>query len=206
VSDKTNSLSCVYHVGFLDVANCAGNRTKTQSVSFEGSGLSISLCPAEWTKIAKLGGGLVYILKKDSPKFLMAHNAEMDKILAWCVDMGFLVRKKKFRSYQTDEEGEEYFAELDTRRQAEEETYDEIKEVDGYSFGPKGRAYWKSAFLGKPSNGLAESFAVIFYAEAHDYDGVYWTDDLDVSRLSAPRGVIFQHKLPEWTVELTSTE
>jgi len=33
-----------------------------------------------------------------------------------------------------------------------------------------------------------------------DVDGAWWNEELDPAALSAPRGVIFQTKLPEWGV------
>jgi hypothetical protein len=40
----------------------------------------------------------------------------------------------------------------------------------------------------------------VWHAEAHDYDGVWWNEDLSPANYSAPRGVIFQSRLDEWTI------
>jgi hypothetical protein len=189
--------SQVYHVGFLD------DGLPDRSFSLEGNGLSVSECPEEWETIAQLGGRDLYLLSKEDPNFYMAHESGKEKALEWCVETGYLVSKKKYRAYISDEDGEEQYFELDSSKRAEEESED-VREVDGYSFGPKGKKYWTESFKLKLDNSQAEGFSVVFYAEAHGYDGVWWNDDLDVGRLSAPRGVIFQHKLSEWKIKKAS--
>ena len=195
-----NSLSTVYHVGTLDVNKLGHNKPEVYD-SLEGSGLSVSQHPEEWTEIAKLGGSDVYSLTKANPNFLIENEENKEKAIQWCVDNEFLVRKKKYRAYTSNEDGEDCYFELDTKKQAENES-DDVRDVDGYSFGLKGQKYWKSCFSSSPNNSLAEAFAVIFYAETLGYDGVWWHEVLDISSLSAPRGVIFQHKLCEWEVKL----
>lgn len=196
-------LSKVFHVGFYSHGN---PRSKRSDYSLEGNGLSVSQCPDDWIKIAKLGGSNLYGLTKKNPNFFMAHESGNEQAIQWCIDNDFLKPKTKYRAYMTNEEGEECYFESDRLKEAEEESED-VRVVDGYVFGEKGRAYWKQSFSSRISNSMAEDFAVIFFAEAHGYDGVWWNDDLDASRLSAPRGVIFQHKLSEWKViELSSPE
>jgi hypothetical protein len=192
------NLSTVFHVGFLNLKNPTLNRPKS-SFSLEGSGLSISIHPKAWTKIARLGGRENYTLSKKSPRFYMALESKSKDDLNYCLENKFLIKATKYRAFSTDEEGEEIYSEHDTEALAQAES-DDVRPVKGYSFGSNGIAYWKSHFTSEVSNALAQSFASIFYAEAHDYDGVWWNEILDVSSLSAPRGVIFQSKLNEWTI------
>ena len=41
----------------------------------------------------------------------------------------------------------------------------------------------------------------VYVENETDYDGIWWNDELDVSKYSAPRGVIFNSKLKEWSVK-----
>lgn len=191
------NLSKVYHVGFLNVNDLEAR--PVVDFSLEESGLSVSQCPDEWTKIAKLGVSDRYILKKENPNFFMAHEDGNEKALEWCLENGYLKRAKKYRAYNTDEDGEEYYMELDKRSEAERESED-VRSVNGYVFDEKGIQYWKSHFSSKVRNDFAEAFSVVFYAEHCGFDGVWWNDILDVNSHSAPRGVIFQSKLSEWKI------
>ena len=193
-------MTTVFHVGFLNIKKPTRGNSKP-GMSLEGNGLSVSHHPDEWTKIARLGGSETYVLTKSSPNFFMAVESGDKESIRWCIKEGYLVPKKKYRAYSTDEDGEEHFFELDSKKEAEQES-DDVRIVNGYSFGLKGINYWRENFSSKVDNSMAASFAAIFFAEAHGYDGVWWNEILKVSLLSAPRGVIFQHKLSEWKIEL----
>jgi hypothetical protein len=61
------------------------------------------------------------------------------------------------------------------------------------------RKSWKDEFGGELPEQLVEDFAIVEAAErTTDLDGAWWDDDLDVHRLTAPRGVIFQSALDQW--------
>jgi hypothetical protein len=197
---KLDKYSSVFHVGFLNIENLSKSRPAVH-MSLEGNGLSVSLCPEEWTQIAKLGGSNLYTLTKSNPSFLKATESNKEKAIQWCLDNEFLIEKKKYRAYSTNEDGEERYMEFDTAADAEREELNDVRPTAGYSFGPKGKAYWKQSFSSKISHDMAGDFAIIFYAEANGYDGVWWDDALDISNFSAPRGVIFQHKLEEWKIK-----
>lgn len=191
-------LTTVYHVGRLDQPR------RMPAVSYEGSGLSVSLHPAEWRKIARGHvGGDTWELTKEDPKFLMATAANKKKAVDWAVANGWIAPQKRYRvSWFDDEMDDTMNIEFDSLEEAQEEAdnYDvEPEEVDSFVLDKKGKAYWKQTFSSKPSNSFAKDFAIIWFAEANGYDGVWWNEKLDPARLSAPRGVIFQSKLPEWT-------
>ncbi len=189
----------VYHVGTIDPQNIT-QRPKT-SYSLEGSGLSVSVHPNEWRRIAKLPGDTLSLTKNDA-NFYTVKAKDKNKILEWCIQNDFLTPAIKFRVSRYDEELGEAFMEFDTKEEAlnEADDEDQIETVDGYIFGSKGIAYWHSFCSSKISNDLAEAYAPIFYAEAMNYDGVWWNETLDVANYSAPRGVIFQSKLNEWKI------
>jgi hypothetical protein len=200
---KIKNSTIVFHVGFLDLDNL--NNKPIVSSSLEGNGLSVSQHPGEWTKIAKLGGSPIFRLRKDNPRFIIDSEENRERAIQWCLDSGYLIKQKKYRAYLENEDGDEEFFELDTKKEAQQES-ENVKTIDGYSFGEKGLNYWKLAFSSNPSNSLAADFALIFYAEKMGYDGVWWNEIFDVSRLSAPRGVIFQDKISEWKIEEVKSE
>lgn len=191
------NLEIVYHVGYLNLANLE-NRPLT-SYSLEGSGLSVSQHPEEWMEIAQLGGRNLYELKNSNPNFFFFNETNHEKALQWCVENDYLFSGQKYRAYCTDEEGDEYYFEFSSLKKAKRES-DDVRVNQGYNFSNKGKSYW-SLFCSSPiDNSLAEAYAVIFYAEAHGFDGVWWNEMLDVSAYSAPRGVIFQSQLNNWKI------
>src|SRR5690606_28206530 len=113
------------------------------------NGLSVSQCPEDWIKIARLGGRDLYILTKEDSSFFMAYGDERQKAIEWCVDNGYLKKAKKYRAYNTDEEGEEFYMELDHESEAQRESED-VRPVEGYVFDEKGKAYWRAHFSSAP--------------------------------------------------------
>jgi hypothetical protein len=195
-----NKRNNIYHVGNLDLNNLH-IRPKT-SYSLEGSGLSVSQHPDEWRKIAKLAGE-TFILSKESANFYLYKTKDEVKILRWCVNNYFLIKTTKYRiSFYDEELANECYQEFDTYEQAHQEASDDsdIESFEGYIFGIKGIEYWKSFCSSPVNNALATDYAPIFYAEAHNFDGVWWNESLDVPAYSAPRGVIFQSKVNEWKI------
>ena len=49
-------------------------------------------------------------------------------------------------------------------------------------------------------------YVLPLYAETLGLDGVWWGDDLDVNKLSAPRGVILPNKVKSWKFEKQVSE
>jgi hypothetical protein len=196
VSAARQSLTTVYHVGDLSKPR------KKPGSSYEGSGLSVSLDPKEWARIAQLGGP-TFSLTNPKARFLAASSSSHKKAVAWAQTQGWIRPKEWFRvSHGYDEELEdETFTDLDTREAALEEAGDEesIKAVTGFAFDKKGEDYWREAFTSEPQHGLAEDFAILWFAEAQGYDGVWWNDSH--TAWTAPRGVIFQSKLGNWQVK-----
>ena len=97
---------------------------------------------------------------------------------------------------------EEMFSDFPTQEEAELEMGDtgdgRVEEVDGFVATPKLKKAWKKDFTGNIPDPL--SIGVLYaLEESTDFDGAWWNEDLDPWRLSAPRGVIFRSRLPEWT-------
>jgi len=182
-------LSTVYHIGSL-------KRPSKKSFSLEGAGVSVSVDPLAWRKInnsVKLGGHDVWKLEKANPKFLVWSESNNKKALKWTMQNAWLIEATRYQtSYYDEEREDDMVSEYDTREEAEQEAGDgEVTEIKSYKLGQKGLDYWKKTFSSKPSNSVAIGLAIVWYAEAHDFDGVWWQDTYDPSRLSAPRGVIF---------------
>jgi hypothetical protein len=196
---QMRDLSCVYHVGDMNEADPAVYRAAGRS--FEGNGLSVSAHPNVWRKIAKLGGGTTYALKKENAKFLNAYDKALRlEALKWCIGAGFIHKKTLYRVLTTDEEGVSWFSDYVSREEALKEASEEseVKKTVGYIVSDEMLGYFADGMT--PSIILTTDYAVIWYAEAAGFDGVWWEESLDPSSLSAPRGVIFQHKLDEWTI------
>lgn len=197
------NLECVYHLGDLNLSDLSAR--PLTSYSLEGNGLSISLHPNEWQKIARLGGRNKYRLTKSNPNFYISNQNNIEQAIEWCIENNFLIKAKKYRAFQTDEEGEEFYFELSSLKAAQFES-DDVRPVIGYKFSEKGKHYWQNFCSSKIDHSLAEDYAPVFYAEAHGFDGVWWNELLDPDALSAPRGVIFQNKLAEWQIELVTDD
>ena len=71
-------LSKVCHLGFLDT-EAPAKLDRRSGNSLEGSGLSVSVTPMAWRKIARLGGSDSYILTKESPRFADGLDEETQK-------------------------------------------------------------------------------------------------------------------------------
>lgn len=193
-----SKLSTVYHVGRLDQPKRSG------SFSYEGSGLSVSLHPDAWRRIARgQVSGDTWVLKKAKPKFLLATKTNKEKAVEWAVKNGWIDEAMRYRvSWFDDEMSDTMSTEFDSFEEAQVEAEDrgvEPEAVKSYVLAKKGIDYWRQAFQSEPDNSMAAEFAILWFAEERGYDGVWWNDKLDPNRLSAPRGVIFQSKLGEWS-------
>jgi hypothetical protein len=191
----------VYHVGDLSKPRVAPHS------SLEGGELSVSHHPESWKQIAQLGGTVTALHNPKARFFVVANKGHEDRAVKWASDNGYLQPAKVHRVTWHDSEAghdmySEHHSEEDLRRShgSAEEMREEGKTheiVDGHKFGPKGEAYhWSSFPKAEVNHQHARSFAPIFYAKHHGYDGVMWNEPHEPENLSAPRGLIFQEKLP----------
>lgn len=203
-------LSTLYHVGTTDIKNKGKD-------SYEGNGLSVSICPTAWCKIAKIYSSDVWEFKKPNIKLLDYHSVgsdTFDKIAIWGVKNGYLeeVYGKYVYEYFDEELGRNTAVLCDDFKSALEEacidsqyeSYEDYllsKDSDYYDIYPyktyKATEKLKSKSLIDISEGdmSKEQNLLIYLEENTEYDGVYWDDNLDVLGLSAPRGVIFNSKI-----------
>lgn len=191
--------SVVFHWGTLNPSD-KGKR------SLEGGGLSVTTHPDEWVRITPLGGKL-WRLSKANGAFLDVHSMSQEakeEILDWGVQEGYLDSRSTFRvTYWDDEMGSDLVAEFETREEAEYEAEDveaPVEEIPG-GFVPTPKLTARTGVL----SSIAEAFdhlLTVYVEDNTSLDGVWWEDTVDVSRYSAPRGVIFSRRLPEWEARL----
>lgn len=193
----------VYHVGDLSKP-----RPKT-GTGYEGDGLPVSEHPDAWRRIGRLGGDLWFLDKKGGQGQFMnmiaakKNKALRSRITSWAVNSGWATQGKVWQASWEDDEWEDTFmATYASREEAEKEHEEDadIEEISALVATPKLNNWWSSF---TKENTIAPSLVedMLFYLFARDQtdmEGVWWNEILDVSRLSAPRGVIFQERLKNW--------
>lgn len=185
------------HVGTMDIS-------KKSNYSLEGNGLSVSNCPDSWERI---GEGTIhgdwFRLWKEGIRLVNYHGMteeERTVIGTWALENGYVVAGTLYRVPCWGEDGELYFFTFASREEALEEAEepDDISTVEGLLPTEK----LLQASLVKVELCNVFSLITCLYAEqVLGYDGVYWDDYLDECRYSAPRGVIFNSRISEFTVE-----
>lgn len=192
------TFSSLTHVGSL-------NESDKQAWSLEGDGLSVSTEPEAWEQIAQLGGNQWWTFEKDANKFLDAHeltDQQRAAINAWGVEAGYLVEAKGWRISWYDDEMEDTMSTiLDSEEEARDELDDresdeEPEEITRFVAGPN--------FPDSAGKDNADQVILSVWADKMtDFDGVWWNDDYDPDRYSAPRAVIFKSRLTEWSSSRT---
>jgi len=157
------NLSKVYHVGDLSVSEPAVFRAAGES--YEGNGLSVSVHPEAWEEIAELGGQKTFVLEKDHPNFLNAHDEALRKAaLEWCLENGFVEEHLWWRTYGISERDDEYFEFPDRASAlAEANSADDVKSVIGYVIAGAMVDYFAEGM--SPPHIYAEDYAVIWFAK-----------------------------------------
>jgi len=192
----------VYHVGDLN------KKRKVGGTGYEGDGLPVSEHPQAWSRIGRLGSDLWYLKKKGgSGKFMNMFAAMKNKVLksrviAWATNSGWATQGKTWRASWYDDEWDDTMTSTYSSREEAEKEHEEdaeIEEISQLVATPKLQNWWKG-FTGQEINpGLVEEMVFYLFArDQTDLDGVWWNEVLDVSRLSAPRGSIFQDRLKNW--------
>ena len=182
-----SSYPTVFHIGTL---KCPDRKR----VSYEGAGLSVSEYPEEWRRIARLSGQFWMLDTREATFFDATPETEAAAV-DWAVEQGYLDRTEVFEVAYWDDELERFvtltFHDYDKATTEAAMMEEEVQACEGVRFGVRGLDYWKRTFSADPCEDLAKSFAILWWAEANGYDGVWWDEELDITRLSAPRGVLF---------------
>ena len=190
-------LKRVYHVGTLQASDkgCRGT-------SLEGRGLSVSINPDAWTKIAKLGGLPCWQLDSQKGCFLDFHKLSkerLDEIAAWGVDHDLTIARDGWSVSWLDDELGHACEMLFTDRESAETEADGWREINPKRLlASTEKLAQRAGYKPDPAQTL-DFLAISFAEDVLAVDGVWWKDELDPVRLSAPRGVIFPARLQHWT-------
>lgn len=194
----------VYHVGDLN------KKRKVGGTGYEGDGLPVSEHPQAWSQIARLGSDLWYLKKKSGKgRFMnmlaaMKNKALKSRVVSWAVNSGWATQGRVWKTSRYDDEWEDtlvstYASKEEAEREHEDEDDVEIEEVSQLVATPKLEDWWQSFTGDKINVALVEEMIFFLFArDQTDLDGVWWNEILDVTRLSAPRGSIFQERLKDW--------
>lgn len=185
------------HIGTL-------NPKDKERFSYEGHGLSVSTCPDEWERIARLGGKPWHTLVKPHHFFLDFHSLTVDQrqqIIDWGVVHHYVYLGEAYQVPQYDEYGDEYHILCETYDEALAEVVDE----EGMDCLPvrcevlKVTSKLEDRLQMDLALGLAFDVLVPLYVEeVLGWDGVFWDDDY--GDWSAPRAVIVPSKLSSWRI------
>jgi hypothetical protein len=184
----------LFHVGTMNPED----RGIIYKYSYEGNGLSVSLDPDQWIRIAKLGGLPIWELANPGKTcFLDIHsltNEQINEIKIWGEDLYDEVDCYLVAIY--DECGEEHSIGFDTLKEAEQEL-NEGQCLDDIVVSTRLRA----SILLKEKVNIADrdcalDLVIVQWAEEHGFDGLWWEDEYGF--LSCPRGVIFKDKVNDW--------
>ena len=212
----------VYHVGTLNP-----ELRSTNGGSLEFNNLSVSVCPAAWTEIARLGGMPTWQLSRTGGTFLDVLELRrrptlFTEAMDWARAHGLYEVRNGYRVYHwDDEEGDWRFMLLPTQEAAEEEAADAVA-ARGCSLqdgGPDGGPAVRPVPIRDGTPALAamlglgpewsmedcDDLCLIAWVNAvHPaMDGVWWREELAPGSLSAPRGCIFPQTFARWaTTEL----
>lgn len=203
---KTIHFEELYHIGTL-------NPEHKGRESHEGAGLSVSLHPDAWRKIARLGGFPLHTLQKENNQFLDYYESLEDKsfeerILSWGLEKGYIAPATIYHVEYWDDELECVVRGSYTNKKVAEDEYEPYEEdeeaklysTDGYiSLSPlqeRTRASVSPSFV-------LPLLTTVFVEDETELDGVWWEEKLDVYAYSAPRGVIIPKRVNEWNVTQT---
>lgn len=191
----TRMLSAVVHIGCLNKANKRQN-------SLEGAGLSVSLHPAAWQQIAKLGGHDWHTLSKMGARFLDFHalsDAQQQEITRWGITNGYAEESIIYFRTWLDENEEPVTIESSVYNEIEAELDEDetVQEKRGVKALPRLSA--ETMNINIPPFLVLDLLATIYAEQVLALDGVWWDDILDPAALSAPRGVINLTSLKSWS-------
>ena len=201
-SPPTRTFPKLFHVGTMKSAD-------KQRDSYEGAGLSVSLHPEEWARIARLGNTIWQGVRPgnqflDFYRLTKQHKAMIGD---WAVEQGLAQRASIWRvSFYDDEAEEKRYFEFTDPKEAQDEADDiaewaskppTIKERSGSLMGTP--ALYQRMMQDRPEPSMTNELATIAYAEDFlKIDGVWFNERLDPDNLSAPRGVIVPSMIAHW--------
>ncbi len=195
----TRTLRRVWHTGTLDPAD-------KRPGSHEGAGLSVSIHPDAWERIARHRiRGTRHVLTCRDGAFLAVQRLQArhrTAIAEWAVAQGYAVVAEIFETTVPDEasDGTLVTGFLSRDEACEAGSGAAVRAVAGLVATPHlSRRHGREDGIVTVAHDLAPLYA----EDMLDLDGAWWNDVLDVESLSAPRGVIAPSKLGRWTIRPT---
>jgi hypothetical protein len=136
--------------------------------------------------------------------------ANEDVLITAATTAGLIVPRQAWHAQHTDEDGEVWYTVHETKAEAVREIEDEedplpVVPARTWVATPALHRRWAKDFTVKldPIGDFAAQMAMLYVTEDTqlDVDGAWWNEDLDVYKLSAPRGVIFRSRLGAWCAD-----
>lgn len=192
---KTISFDNLYHIGTLKKEN-------KSDTSLEGiNGISISSDSNIWGEINDIhGNGDTFEFTKKENTFVDAHSLSQktkDLIMEWGVENGFLssVTKYKYEYYDEDSELDSFLV-FDTLDEAlDDYNYDDLTIFKEYNATQKFKD-----IVGENNAWNLELMLSVYTNKTTNFDGIYWNDESNKNKYSAPRGIIFEDKISSWSI------
>lgn len=197
----------LYHVGTLDP-------NQKQTGSHEGAGLSVSLHPEAWRRIARLGSVPTHEVRQPGGRFVDFYQARKDPALmaevwCWAKDQGYVEHGTRYVvRYRDSEIDETVSLTFDTLAEAEAEAEEYAVTVELHAGYRPTAAMTERACHTRPPNAFVQDFALGFFLEDHcpGIAGLWWNEVLSPATYSAPRGVIFLPRIAEWQFHITASD
>lgn len=199
----TRSFRKLWHVGSMNAAD-------KRKDSYEGAGLSVSVHPEEWQRIARgFVSGDTYEMTRPGNQFLdywKIGKRRWAVIRQWAIEKGWAEPQVQYEVSWYDEEMDRRVGFVfDTREEAEAESdpeYNEDVQIKEIPTGMTGTAKLASRCHQRGPTSTPQDLLATLYAEdVLGLDGVWWNDVFDPDGLSAPRGVIVPSKISGWTTK-----
>lgn len=184
----------LWHLGTFDPA-------AKKDWSYEGVGLSVSVHPDEWERIARLGGSPRWVLTRPGNTFLDYHeltDAQRTAVTDWGLRRGYIEPVTAWRVTWEDEDTEELVSLLctsaeDAEEEAEGRDADVTEEVTHATTPTFPDPTVRPGILNEH-----QILTTVWATENTTLDGVWWEDRYDPDNLSCPRGVILPGRLDTW--------
>lgn len=202
---NSNEIKKLYHAGTFNIANKSKN-------SSDGNGLSVSICPNSWIKMARIKSDILWEFYKEDIKMLDYYSLSEDDFKVatiWGVEQGYLIEKELFKiinNSNTEKQStfncfEDLKNEIKLNEEYESyEEYDLFREYEDLTIN-KEIKYIATEKLKKLSlvsiddSNIIQINLLLFLEFNSDLDGIYYNDKLNIYKDSAPKGIIFNSKI-----------
>ncbi len=193
----------LYHVGTMQLTDKRVN-------SLEGAGLSVSTEPDAWRRIARgFVGGYTWSLIKNVGRLVDYYKLTKEQkrvITNWGIIKGFVEKIIMYRvSYYDDELDATVYSLYDTYIEAmrevteqDEDTY-KLQRIFDIAFTNKLNVRVRRMAAQRAAVSVFDLLLTVYIEDETDLDGIWWQDELDIYKYSAPRGVIVPSKIATWT-------